>query len=159
LRVGQDSRERRLFAADEAGWERVSERDVYNIAAIFIREHGVQAARRAGEWGDLMLDRGDRGGHAVWRQILWAIEAVRHESLRQAERRASGDRSGGHVPRLYPGIDGTLEQVIREALAAAGETGQDDLAQTERAVQAARDARPSLSLPDALSAVAMARRQ
>lgn len=155
----QDSRERRLFAADEAGWERVSERDIYTIATIFVREHGAQAARRAGEWADLMLDRGDRGGHAVWRQILWAIEALRHESLREAERRAAGDRAGSRVPPLYPGIDGSLERVIREALAAGGETDQNDFAQTERAVRAARDARPALSLPDALSAVALARRR
>jgi len=157
--VGQNSRERRLFAARAAGWERVSERDVYDIATIFVREHGAQAARRAGEWADLMLDRGDRGGHATWRQILWAIEALRHQSLRDAERRAEAEQPGSHVPRLYSGIDRSLERVIREALAATGKTGQDDLAQTERAVRAARDARPALSLPDALSAVAMARRR
>lgn len=157
--VEQDSQERRLFAVAEASWDRVSQRDVYDIAAIFIREHGVQAARRAGEWADLMLDRGDRGGHATWRQILWAIEALRHQSLREVERQASADPSDNHVPRLYSDIDGTLEGVIRRALAAAGETGQDDLAQTERALRAAREARPALSLPDALSAVAMARRR
>ncbi len=157
--MGQDSRERRLFTAGAADWGRVSERDVYDIATIFVREHGEQAARRAGEWAELMLDRGDRGGHAAWRQILWAIEALRHESLREAERRASADPPGGPVPRLYSGIDRSLEGVIRDALLAARESGQDDAAQTERAVRAARDARPALSLPDALAAVAMARRQ
>lgn len=160
--MGQDIPERRLYAIDEADWQAVSERDVFGIAAIFIREHGLRAAERAADWADLMLDRGDRGGHATWRRILWAIEELRHQSLRDIERRPPDDGPyphASHVPRLYSGIDSTLERVIREALTAARATGRDDLAQTELALRAARDARPALSLPDALSAVEMARRR
>lgn len=155
----QDSYERRLYMIEEANWEVISERDVFDIAAIFIREHGPRAARQAGEWADLMLDRGDRSGHATWRQILWAIEELRHRSLREAEKETQAGRPCSHVPRLYSGVDTSLERVIREALTTARDTGQDDLAQTEQALRAARHARPALSLPDALSAVEMARRR
>lgn len=157
--MGGNSRERRLFAIEGASWEAASERDVYDIAAIFIREHGPRAARQAGDWADLMLDRGDRRGHATWRRILWAIEDLRHQALRDAEREAAAERASLYVPRLYSGIDRSLERVIDEALTAARDTGQDDLAQTEQALRAARHARPALSLPDALSAVETARRR
>lgn len=155
----QDFHERRLYTIEEADWDKVSERDVYDIAAIFIREHGLRAARQAGEWADLMLDRGDRGGHATWRQILWAVEELNHQTLREAQSRAPDEQPCAHVPRLYSGIDTSLERVIHEALVAARDTGQDDLMQTEQALRAARNARPALSLPDALSAVEMARRR
>jgi hypothetical protein len=106
-----------------------------------------------------MLDRGDRNGHATWRRILWAIEELRHRGQCRAERQTSAERPSLRAPRLYPDIDTTLEHVIRKALAAARDTGEDDLAQTERALRAARQVRPALSVPDALSAVAMARRR
>lgn len=157
--MGRDFQRRRLYTIDDANWSAVCERDVYDIAAIFLREHGPGAARQACEWADLMLDRGDRRGHATWRRVLWAIEDMRHRRLRETEAGSSADRPCPHVPRLYSGIDTSLEQVIRDALATARDRGQDDLAQTEQALRAARHARPALSVPDALSAVAMARRR
>lgn len=157
--MGQGVRQGRLIAIKQANWSAISERDVYDIAAIFIREHGPRAARQAGEWADLMLDRGDRIGHATWRRILWAIEEMRHRGLRRTESLPPADRPGSHVPRLYSDIDLSLERVIRTALSAARDTGQDGLAQTEQALCAARQARPKLSVPDALSAVEMARRK
>jgi hypothetical protein len=137
----------------------ISERDVYDIAAIFIREHGARAARQAGEWADLMLDRGDRNGHATWRRILWAVEELRHRGLCRAESQPSAERPSLRAPRLYSDIDTTLEHVIRKALSAARDTGEDDVAQTEQALRAAQQARPALSVADALSAVTMARRR
>jgi hypothetical protein len=147
----------RLYAIDEGNWSAASERDVYDIAAIFLREHGSGAARQAGAWADQMLGRGDRAGHATWRRVLWAIEDMRHKRLRESEPGPAADRPCRHVPRLYSGIDTSLEQVIRDALADARDRGQDDLAQTEQALRAARHARPALSVPDALSAVEFAR--
>ena len=147
----------RLHAIDDGNWSAVSERDIRDIAAIFLREHGPGAARQASAWADQMLGRGDRAGHATWRRVLWAIEDMRHQRLREAEQGPSADRPCRHVPRLYSGIDRSLEQVIRDALADARDRGQDDLAQTEQALRAARHARPALSVPDALSAVEFAR--
>ncbi len=70
-----------------------------------------------------------------------------------------GERPSLRAPRLYSDIDKTLEHVIRKALSAARDTGEGDLAQTEQALRAARQVRPALSVPDGLSAVAMARRR
>lgn len=159
LRVGQRICQRRLYAIKDANWSAISERDVFDIAAIFIRGHGPRAARQAGEWADLMLHRGDRIGHAAWRRVLWAIEETRHRALRELEGEASANHQDIHVPRLYSDIDKSLERVIHEALSAARGRGEDDLVQTEQALRAARQARPALSMPDALSAVEMARRR
>ncbi len=135
--MGLSVRQRRHTAIKQADLSAISERDIYDIAAIFRREHGARAARQAGEWADLMLDRGDRNGHATWRRILWAIEDLRHRGLCRAESQASTNRRSLRVPRLYSDIDKTLEHVIRRALTAARDTGEDDLAQTEQALRAA----------------------
>ena len=157
--MGPSVRRRRLTAIKQADLSAIPEGDVYDIAAIFIREHGARAARQAGEWADLMLDRGDRNGHATWGWILWAIEDLRHRGLCRAESQTSTNRRSLRVPRLYSDISKTLEHVIRKALFAARGTGEDDLAQTEQALRAAQQVRPALSVPDGLSAVAMARRR
>lgn len=157
--MGQGYRRRRFFADEEASWSAVSERDVQAIAGIFIREHGTQAARQAGEWADLMLLRGNRSGHAAWRRILWAIEGTRHRALRAAPDRAGAAGRGTPVPPLYADIDDALERIICKAFSTARNRGRDDLAQTEQALWAAQQARPGLSVPEALSAVHMARRR
>lgn len=157
--MGQDHRRRRLFADREANWSAVSERDVQAIAGIFIREHGARAARQAGEWADLMLLRGDRRGHAAWRRILWAIEERRHLALRAAQGVPGAQNPNAPAPALFADIDAALEGEICEALSAARRLGQDDLAQTEQALRAAQRARPGLSVPEALSAVQLARRR
>ncbi len=135
--MGPNVRRRRLTAIKQADLSAISERDVYDIAAIFIRGHGARAARQAGEWADLMLDRGDRNGHATWRRMLWAIEDLRHRGLCRAESQASTNRRSLRAPRLYSDLDKTLEHVIRKALSAARDTGEDDLAQTEQALRVA----------------------
>ena len=63
--MGLPVRQRRLTAIKHSELSAISKRDVHDIAAIFIRGHGPTAARRAGEWADLMLDRGDRKGRAT----------------------------------------------------------------------------------------------
>ena len=135
--MGPSVRRRRLAAIKQADLSAISDRDVYDIAAIFLREHGARAARQAGEWADLMLDRGDRNGHATGRRLVWPIEDLRHRGLSRAESQASTNRRSLRAPRLYSDLDKTLEHVIRKALSAARDTGQDDLAQTEQALRAA----------------------
>ena len=58
--------------------------EIEALARLFVREHGPRAAARAIEWANLMLMRGDRGGHWLWRGVLWAIEELRHRELRAA---------------------------------------------------------------------------
>ena len=157
--MGQVYRRRRLFAGHEADWSAVSDREVQAIASIFVREHGPRAARQAGEWADLMLLRGDRRGHAAWRRILWAIEERRHLALRAAASGPDAERPNAPAPALFADIDAALEGVICEALSTAHSSGEDDLAQTEQALRAAQRARPGLSVPEALSAVQLARRR
>ena len=157
--MGQGYRQRRLFADEDASWSAVSERDVQAIAGIFIREHGGQAARQACEWADLMMLRGDLSGHAAWRRILWAIEGTRHRALRVAPDRAGATDRSSPVPSLYADIDDALERIICKALSTARNRGRDHLTQTEQALRAAQQARPGLSVPEALSAVHMARRR
>lgn len=157
--MGQGYRRRRLFADEDASWSAVSDRDIQAIAGIFIREHGPRAAPQACEWADLMLLRGDRNGHAAWRRILWAIEGNRHRALRAAPDRAGMTDRRTPVPPLYADIDDALERIICKALSTARNRGRDDLTQTEQALRAAQQARPGLSVPEALSAVHLARRR
>jgi hypothetical protein len=121
--MGLSIRQRRLHAIKQGNLSAISERDVNDIAAIFLRDHGPRAARQAGEWADLMLDRGDRNGHATWRRILWAIEELRHRGRCQAESQPSTDRPSLRVQRLYSDIDKPLEPVIRKAHARGSRRG------------------------------------
>ena len=66
-----------------------------------------------------------------------AIEDLRHRGLCRTESQASTNRRSLRAPRLYSDIDKTLEHVIRKALSAARDTGEDDLAQTEQALRVA----------------------
>ena len=160
--MGGVPRERRFLSFKDANWSAVSDRDIGDIAAIFVREHGAKASRQAADWADLMLQRGDRVGHASWRRVMWAVEEIHHRALRRAAGRAAAslpDSEDLDIPRLYPDIDRNLEQVIQDTLSAARAEGRDDLGQTEQALRAAQQARPTLSVPDALSAVVTARRR
>jgi len=86
-------------AGDRAVGQSVSEREIFAIAASLVRAHGRQAALRAAGWADLMLERGDLGGHAAWRRIMWASEALQHRSLREAPARGRGlRRRAGLLP-------------------------------------------------------------
>ncbi len=55
-------------------------------------------------------------------------------------------------------MDPDLENVIRQALAAAQAAGRDHLAQTETAVRAVLQARPDMTASEALTAVNLVRR-
>jgi hypothetical protein len=79
-------------AGEPAAGRWVCEREVVAIAASLVRAHGRQAARRAAGWADLMLARGDRGGHAAWRRIMWASDALQDRGPREAPPRGRGLR-------------------------------------------------------------------
>lgn len=107
--MGKRFRQHRLHAIKDTNWGAISKRDIYDIAATLIREHGPQAERQADEWAGLMLDRGDRNEHAAWRRVLWAVEEMRHQNLLKTEGGPSADCPNLHAPRFYSGIDESLE--------------------------------------------------
>ena len=158
MRVGQGLHLGSLNSNGHGGWSTASERDIHDVAAVLIREHAESAANAASEWVALMCVRGDRDGHAVWRRILWTVEDIQHRSMR-GDDTACEEGCELNVPRLYSGIDDALECIIRQALSAARDKGECDLGQIAEAIRAVQEARPDLTVPDALSAVEMARRQ
>ena len=61
-------------------------------------------------------------------------------------------------PRSLTGTDESLERIIRRTLEEARAKGRDHLAQTQVAVEAVRQARPDMTVSEALTAVEMVRR-
>ena len=59
--------------------------------------------------------------------------------------------------RSHGRMDPDLENVIRQALADAKDAGKDYLTQTEEAVRLVRQARPDMTVSDALAAVNLVR--
>ncbi len=53
-----------------------SDLDIYRTANVLIREHGEDAALEAAQRADAMLEAGDLEGHAVWCQIVKAVEEL-----------------------------------------------------------------------------------
>lgn len=51
----------------------IAEIDIYRAANLVIQQHGADAEFHAARMADLMLDRGDREGQAVWMRIRRAI--------------------------------------------------------------------------------------
>jgi hypothetical protein len=47
--------------------------DIFRAAKLLIDQHGADAAIRAAQRADELLEAGDVDGAAVWRQILEAI--------------------------------------------------------------------------------------
>ena len=122
--MGRGSQQRRRHSVEDANRGAISEREIFDMAAIFLREHGEQAARQAGEWADLMLERGDRDGHEMWRRVLWAIEEARHLALRRA---AAQDKDQADPPEAEQALQAA--QKARPGLAApdavsAGQTAR-----------------------------------
>ncbi len=54
--------------------------DIYRSARLLIDQHGDEAAIRAAERADVMLDAGDLDGVAVWRRILDAIKQLQGDA-------------------------------------------------------------------------------
>ncbi len=50
--------------------------DIYRAANELVKQHGDDAPIHAAMRADAMLEAGDLGGNAVWRQILRAVEEL-----------------------------------------------------------------------------------
>ncbi len=54
----------------------IDDPDIYRAAKLMIDQHGEDAAIRAAQRADELLDDGDVEGSAVWRRILEAIDEL-----------------------------------------------------------------------------------
>ena len=61
--------------------------------------------------------------------------------------------------RSHTGMDEFVERIIRRALDEAREKGRDHLAQTQAAIEAARQARPDMTASEILAAVRLVQHQ
>jgi hypothetical protein len=50
--------------------------DIFQAAKLLIEQHGNDAAIRAAQRADVLLEEGDVEGTAVWRQILGAVDEL-----------------------------------------------------------------------------------
>ncbi len=50
--------------------------DIYRAANVIMKQYGKDAPIHAAMRADTTLEAGDRGGYAVWKQILRAIEEI-----------------------------------------------------------------------------------
>ena len=51
----------------------IAELDIWRAANLLIRQHGPDAELEAAKRADLMLERGDLDGQALWKQIRRAV--------------------------------------------------------------------------------------
>lgn len=54
----------------------ITDIDIYRSAAVFIREHGEDAALEAGIHADRLLAKGDIAGQRTWLRIVRAISQL-----------------------------------------------------------------------------------
>ncbi len=52
------------------------ELDIFRSANLLVKQHGQDAPIHAAMRADVMLEKGDLDGYAVWRQILRAMEEL-----------------------------------------------------------------------------------
>jgi hypothetical protein len=50
--------------------------DIWRVATLLLDQHGDEAALRAAQRADKLMDEGDMEGVAVWRRIVTAIEEL-----------------------------------------------------------------------------------
>ncbi len=50
--------------------------DIYRSANVLVKRYGEDAALKAARRADVMLERGDMDGYAVWKQIVKAVEEM-----------------------------------------------------------------------------------
>ncbi len=65
----------------------VDDIDIFQAAALLIKQHGGDAQLRAIKRATKMLDAGDVDGYAVWKRILGAIKDTEQETPRPGEHR------------------------------------------------------------------------
>ena len=61
--------------------------DIFQAAAVLIKEHGHAAQLQAIKRATKMLDAGDVDGYAVWKRIVDAIKDMQREAPREGEPR------------------------------------------------------------------------
>ena len=59
--------------------------DIYRSANILVKRYGEDAALEAAQRADVMLERGDMDGYAVWKSIVRAVEEVQRTELAAGE--------------------------------------------------------------------------
>ena len=57
----------------------IPEIDIFRVAHLLVKRHGEDAPIEAAMRADAMLDKGDLGGYAVWRRILWVVAELQKE--------------------------------------------------------------------------------
>ena len=53
-----------------------SDLDIYRAANILVKRYGEDAVLEAAQRADVMLERGDMDGYAMWKQIVKAVEEM-----------------------------------------------------------------------------------
>ena len=63
----------------------ISEIDIYRAANILVKRYGEDAALEAAQRADVMLERGEMDGYALWKNIVRAVEEVQRTQLGAGE--------------------------------------------------------------------------
>ncbi len=59
--------------------------DIYRSAKVLVKRHGEDAPIEAAMRADVMLDKGDLDGYAVWKRILGAVEELQGAAPKPGE--------------------------------------------------------------------------
>ncbi len=62
-----------------------SDLDIYRAANILVKRYGEEAALEAAQRADVMLERGEMDGYALWKSIVRAVEEVQRTQLAAGE--------------------------------------------------------------------------
>ncbi len=62
-----------------------SDLDIYRSAQVLVKQHGADAPIHAAMRADELLEKGDLGGHAVWRRILRAVRELQGTAPKSGE--------------------------------------------------------------------------
>ncbi len=63
----------------------IPEIDIYRAANILVKRYGEDAALEAAQRADVMLERSDMDGYAVWKSIVRAVEEMQRIELAAGE--------------------------------------------------------------------------
>ena len=79
-RIGYRSIRRRTKPAWIRKIELTTDREIYGVADVYIREHGENASIHAAMRADELLDAGDLDGQKVWLRVIGAIKVLSADS-------------------------------------------------------------------------------
>jgi len=54
----------------------ISEREIYGVAKVYLREHGEDAVIHAAMRADALFEDGNLGGRNVWLRVIEAIKVL-----------------------------------------------------------------------------------